>query len=149
MLFFEASVNDAIRLGMYETDPVRGIRQMMSRIGRQLEADRIILAEEKGDNVTFTYTWEADGILPLGEDFQPISRVELRHIFDHFSQRNSFTISDMAAYWQEHPNLAPHIPGIQRVALARLMLDGQPYGFITVINPSPENCTKPKSSSRL
>lgn len=138
MLFFEASVNDAIRLGMYETDPVRGIRQMMSRIGRQLEADRIILAEEKGDNVTFTYTWEADGILPLGEDFQPISRVELRHIFDHFSQRNSFTISDMSAYWQEHPNLAPHIPGIQRVALARLMLDGQPYGFITVINPSPE-----------
>lgn len=138
MLFFEASVNDAIRPGMYETDPVRGIRQMMSRIGRQLEADRIILAEEKGDNVTFTYTWEADGILPLGEDFQPISRVELRHIFDHFSQGNSFTIPDMAAYWQEHPNLAPHIPGIQRLALARLMLDGQPYGFITVINPSPE-----------
>ena len=138
MLFFEASVNDAIRLGMYETDPVRGIRQMMSRIGRQLEADRIILAEEKGDNVTFTYTWETDGILPLGEDFQPISRVELRHIFDHFSQRNSFTISDMSAYWQEYPELAPHIPGIQRLALAQLMLDGQPYGFITVINPSPE-----------
>lgn len=144
MLFFEASVNDAICLGMYETDPVRGIRQMMSRIGRQLEADRIILAEEKGDNVTFTYTWEADGILPLGEDFQPISRVELRHIFDHFSQGNSFTISDMAAYWQEHPNLAPHIPGIQRLALARLMLDGQPYGFITVINPSPEKLHQPE-----
>ena len=138
MRCFEASVNDAIRVGMYEPDPVRGIRQMMSRIGRQLEADRIILAEEKGDNVTFTYTWEADGILPLGEDFQPISRVELRHIFDHFSQRNSFTISDMSAYWQEHPNLAPHIPGIQRVALARLMLDGQPYGFIDAINPAPE-----------
>lgn len=138
MLFFKTSVNDAIRLGMYETDPVHGIHQMMSRIGRQLETDRIILAEEKGDNVAFTYTWEADGILPFGEDFQPISRVELRHVFDHFSQGNSFTISDMAAYWQEHPNLAPHIPGIQRLALARLMLDGQPYGFITVINPSPE-----------
>lgn len=138
MLFFKTSVNDAIRLGMYETNPVHGIHQMMSRIGRQLEADRIILAEEKGDNVTFTYTWEADGILPLGEDFQPIPRVELRHVFDHFSQGNSFTLSDMAAYWQEHPNLAPHIPGIQRLALARLMLDGQPYGFITVINSSPE-----------
>ena len=137
MLFFDASVNDALRLGMYETDPVRGIQQMMSRIGRQLGADRIVLAEEKGDCVAITYTWEAEGILPLGEDFQPIPREMLRPVFDQFAKGNSFSIPDMTTYWQEHPELAPHIPGIRQVAMARLMLDGEPYGFIDAINPAP------------
>lgn len=137
MLFFDASVNDALRLGMYETDPVRGIQQMMSRIGRQLGADRIVLAEEKGDCVAITYTWEAEGILPLGEDFQPIPRETLRPVFDQFAKGNSFSIPDMTTYWQEHPELAPHIPGIRQVAMARLMLDGEPYGFIDAINPAP------------
>ena len=136
MLSVETSVNDAIRLGMYETDPVHGIRQMMSRIGRQLGADRILLAEETGDTVTLTYVWEADGIIPLGKDFQPIPRRELRPVFDQFSKNSTFSIPDMTAYWKANPDLSPHVPGLKRVALARLMLDGQPYGFIDAINPA-------------
>lgn len=136
MLSVETSVNDAIRLGMYETDPVHGIRQMMSRIGRQLGADRILLAEETGDTVTMTYVWEADGIIPLGRDFQPIPRREFRPVFDQFSKNSTFSIPDMTAYWKANPDLSPHVPGLKRVALARLMLDGQPYGFIDAINPA-------------
>lgn len=78
MLFQEASINDAVRLGMYETDPVHGIRQMMARIGRQLEADRIVLAEEQDDFLHLTYRWNAEGILPLGDDFQPVPRSDMR-----------------------------------------------------------------------
>lgn len=74
MLFQEASINDAVRLGMYETDPVHGIRQMMARIGRQLEADRIVLAEEQGDFLHLTYRWNAEGILPL--DGEPLGYIE-------------------------------------------------------------------------
>ena len=42
----------------------------------------------------------------------------------------------MTAYWKANPDLSPHVPGLKRVALARLMLDGQPYGFIDAINPA-------------
>ena len=136
MLFQEASINDAVRLGMYETDPVHGIRQMMARIGRQLEADRIVLAEEQGDFLHLTYRWDAEGILPLGDDFQPVPRSDMRPVFARFAKESSFSIPDMDIYWQENPDVSPHIPGLKRVALARLALDGEPLGYIEAINPS-------------
>lgn len=136
MLFQEASINDAVRLGMYETDPVHGIRQMMARIGRQLEADRIVLAEEQGDFLHLTYRWDAEGILPLGDDFQPVPRSDMRPVFVRFAKESSFSIPDMDIYWQENPDVSPHIPGLKRVALARLALDGEPLGYIEAINPS-------------
>lgn len=136
MLFQEASINDAVRLGMYETDPVHGIRQMMARIGRQLEADRIVLAEEQGDFLHLTYRWNAEGILPLGDDFQPVPRSDMRPVFARFAKESSFSIPDMDIYWQENPDVSPHIPGLKRVALARLALDGEPLGYIGAINPS-------------
>lgn len=136
MLFQEASINDAVRLGMYETDPVHGIRQMMARIGRQLEADRIVLAEEQGDFLHLTYRWNAEGILPLGDDFQPVPRSDMRPVFARFAKESSFSIPDMDIYWQENPDVSPHIPGLKRVALARLALDGEPLGYIEAINPS-------------
>lgn len=136
MLFQEASINDAVRLGMYETDPVHGIRQMMARIGRQLEADRIVLAEEQGDFLHLTYRWDAEGILPLGDDFQPVPRSDMRPVFARFAKESSFSIPDMDIYWQENPDVSPHIPGMKRVALARLALDGEPLGYIEAINPS-------------
>lgn len=136
MLFQEASINDAVRLGMYETDPVHGIRQMMARIGRQLEADRIVLAEEQDDFLHLTYRWNAEGILPLGDDFQPVPRSDMRPVFARFAKESSFSIPDMDIYWQENPDVSPHIPGMKRVALARLALDGEPLGYIEAINPS-------------
>ena len=136
MLFQEASINDAVRLGMYETDPVHGIRQMMARIGRQLEADRIVLAEEQGDFLHLTYRWNAEGILPLGDDFQLVPRSDMRPVFARFAKESSFSIPDMDIYWQENPDVSPHIPGMKRVALARLALDGEPLGYIEAINPS-------------
>lgn len=136
MLFQEASINDAVRLGMYETNPVHGIRQMMARIGRQLEADRIVLAEEQGDFLHLTYRWNAEGILPLGDDFQPVPRSDMRPVFARFAKESSFSIPDMDIYWQENPDVSPHIPGMKRVALARLALDGEPLGYIEAINPS-------------
>ena len=136
MLFQEASINDAVRLGMYETDPVHGIRQMMARIGRQLEADRIVLAEEQGDFLHLTYRWNAEGILPLGDDFQPVPRSDMRPVFARFAKESSFSIPDMDIYWQENPDISPHISGMKRVALARLALDGEPLGYIEAINPS-------------
>lgn len=136
MLFQEASINDAVRLGMYETDPVHGIRQMMARIGRQLEADRIVLAEEQGDFLHLTYRWNAEGILPLGDDFQPVPRSDMRPVFARFAKESSFSIPDMDIYWQENPDVSPYIPGMKRVALARLALDGEPLGYIEAINPS-------------
>ena len=136
MLFQEASINDAVRLGMYETDPVHGIRQMMARIGRQLEADRIVLAEEQGDFLHLTYRWDAEGILPLGDDFQLVPRSDMRPVFARFAKESSFSIPDMDIYWQENPDVSPHIPGLKRVALARLALDGEPLGYIEAINPS-------------
>lgn len=135
-LSFESSMNDAIRLGMYETDPVQGIRQMMAHVGKQLEADRIILAEEKKDKVQMTYFWEAPGIPPISESFRPFLRTDLRSVFSQFAVRNSFSIPDTTEFLQDHPDCTPHIPGIRQIALARLILDGQTYGFIEAVNPS-------------
>lgn len=128
MLFQEASINDAVRLGMYETNPVHGIRQMMARIGRQLEADRIVLAEEQGDFLHLTYRWNAEGILPLGDDFQPVPRSDMRPVFARFAKESSFSIPDMDIYWQENPDVSPHIPGMKR--LDRLSKSDQLTGLL-------------------
>ncbi|WP_298589684.1 hypothetical protein [uncultured Megasphaera sp.] len=44
---------------------------------------------------------EADSILPLSEDFQPIPQVERRPVSDQFAKGNSFTIPDFSVYWQK------------------------------------------------
>lgn len=47
----------------------------------------------------------------------------------------------MTAYWKANPDLSPHVPGLKRVALARLMLDGQPYGLLMPSTPPKTNST--------
>ena len=60
----------------------------------------------------------------------------MRPVFARFAKESSFSIPDMDIYWQENPDVSPHIPGLKRVALARLALDGEPLGYIEAINPS-------------
>lgn len=60
----------------------------------------------------------------------------MRPVFARFAKESSFSIPDMDIYWQENPDISPHISGMKRVALARLALDGEPLGYIEAINPS-------------
>ena len=46
----------------------------------------------------------------------------MRPVFARFAKESSFSIPDMDIYWQENPDVSPHIPGLKRVALARLWL---------------------------
>ena len=60
----------------------------------------------------------------------------MRPVFARFAKESSFSIPDMDIYWQENPDISPHISGMKRVALARLALEGEPLGYIEAINPS-------------
>lgn len=138
-LFREASINDAIRLGMYELNPEDGIKRILARIGQQLHAERMLIIEEQDSNVQVTYHWTGDKAKDLPSDFPAIPRTELWPLFNLFAQKQTISLPDLDAFWNIHPDYAPHLPGIRQLVASRLILDGQPLGFVEAVNPAPEH----------
>lgn len=142
VLYQELSVNDIIRSGMYELKPENGIRKMMNRLGNQLGADGIVIVEEKGDWLYFSYLWENQLAPPLSKHIKPFPRAEARPIYEQFIHAPVFVIEDIEQFCRDNANYAPRLPNLKQLVFARLRLDDHSYGYLEIVNPQPDYLKK-------
>ena len=141
VLFQELSVNDIIRAGMYELNPENGLRKMMNRLGGLLRADHVLIAEEIGTSIHFSYLWETQTTVPFSRKIKPFPREDIQPLYERFIREPVFTIDDVEQFCHES-GYAPRLPNLQRLIFARLRLDDHIYGYLEVINPAPEQMEK-------
>ena len=141
VLFQELSVNDIIRAGMYELDSENGLRKMMNRLGGLLRADHVLIAEEIGTSIHFSYLWETQTTVPFSRKIKPFPREDIQPLYERFIREPVFTIDDVEQFCHES-GYAPRLPNLQRLIFARLRLDDHIYGYLEVVNPAPEQMEK-------
>ena len=141
VLFQELSVNDIIRAGMYELDPENGLRKMMNRLGGLLRADHVLIAEEIGTSIHFSYLWETQTTVPFSRKIKPFPREDIQPLYERFIREPVFTIDDVEQFCHES-GYAPRLPNLHRLIFARLRLDDHIYGYLEVVNPAPEQMEK-------
>ena len=141
VLFQELSVNDIIRAGMYELNPENGLRKMMNRLGGLLRADHVLIAEEIGTSIHFSYLWETQTTVPFSRKIKPFPREDIQPLYERFIREPVFTIDDVEQFCHES-GYAPRLPNLQRLIFARLRLDDHIYGYLDVVNPAPEQMEK-------
>ena len=141
VLFQELSVNDIIRAGMYELNPENGLRKMMNRLGGLLRADHVLIAEEIGTSIHFSYLWETQTTVPFSRKIKPFPRKDIQPLYERFIREPVFTIDDVEQFCHES-GYAPRLPNLQRLIFARLRLDDHIYGYLEVVNPAPEQMEK-------
>ena len=141
VLFQELSVNDIIRAGMYELNPENGLRKMMNRLGGLLRADHVLIAEEIGTSIHFSYLWETQTTVPFSRKIKPFPREDIQPLYERFIREPVFTIDDVEQFCHES-GYAPRLPNLQRLIFARLRLDDHIYGYLEVVNPAPEQMEK-------
>lgn len=141
VLFYqEVRANEAISRGMQEADPERGIEKTMASIAENMQPERFLIFEERGDNtVSATYEWTAPGVMPLKEELQSIPKAELRALYTMFVSDHLVVVSDMEAFQEEHPSLSLRIHGVRSFVSGQLLLQNQTEGFTLVVNPSEES----------
>ena len=141
VLFQELSMNDIIRAGMYELDPENGLRKMMNRLGGLLHADHVLIAEEIGTSIHFSYFWDTQTAVPFSRKIKPFPREDIQPLYERFIREPVFTIDDVEQFCRES-GYAPRLPNLQRLIFARLRLDDHIYGYLEVVNPAPEQMEK-------
>lgn len=139
-LFREAAANDAIAVGIQETDPNEGIRKFIANVGRTLSAERFYVFEEAGDGtVGATFEWKRDAGAPaLRPELTGIPCSHVRALADELKEDPVTLIEDADAFRRAHPDFALPIEGVKSVASGSLHLTGGRLGFSFVINPAPE-----------
>lgn len=138
LMLRESALNDAIRLGISETDPEVGINRMLETAGKRMGAQRVLLFEEKRGSLHLSYEWAARGVAPLKDTMQPIPRQEITPLHDAFMRSSSVGIEDMKEFGREYPAYAPHVPGIVRMVITRLSYKGESEGILVAVNPPKE-----------
>lgn len=141
VLFQELSVNDIIRAGMYELNPENGLRKMMNRLGGLLRADHVLIAEEIGTSIHFSYLWETQTTVPFSRKIKPFPREDIQPLYERFIREPVFTIDDVEQFCRDS-GYAPRLPNLHRLIFARLRLDDHIYGYLEVVNPAPEQMEK-------
>lgn len=136
-LYKEAAVNDAIEAGMKEGDPSKGIMQMLSCVGKILEAEKACIFEEMPDGtVRNTYEWCREGIPSTKAMLQHVPKEDVRYIYDSFGPDQIAIVEDVPAVLKKYGRRAAHMPGLESLISGHLIMAGQSLGYTEIVNPS-------------
>lgn len=137
LLLREEIINDIIALGMEERNPEEGIRKMLAKIGETLQAERVLIFEERdGDIVSGTYEWRRDTLPSLLPELQEIPRAQLQPLYDHFQHHHMLILNDTGLFLQNNPGFQPVLQNVRSLVSGHLLQSGRSLGFTEVINPA-------------
>lgn len=134
--FREGMANEVIAIGMREANPDVGLQKMLEKIGHSLQAERVLIFEEQGNQVSATYEWHQENLQPVAHTVQHIPINSLRSLYDTFDAKQMGIIEDAPEFIRKHPGFHPYIPGVRRLVSGHLTQSGKSLGFTEVINPS-------------
>lgn len=136
VIFREVMANEVIAIGMREANLDVGLQKMLEKIGHSLQAERVLIFEEQGSQVSATYEWHQENLQPVARTVQHIPINSLRPLYDTFDTKQMAIIEDAPEFIQTHPGFHPYIPGVRRLVSGHLTQSGKSLGFTEVINPS-------------
>lgn len=136
VIFREVMANEVIAIGMREANPDVGLQKMLEKIGHSLQAERVLIFEEQGSQVSATYEWHQENLQPVARTVQHIPINSLRPLYDTFDAKQMAIIEDAPEFIRKHPGFHPYIPGVRRLVSGHLTQSGKSLGFTEVINPS-------------
>lgn len=136
VIFREVMANEVIAIGMREANPDVGLQKMLEKIGHSLQAERVLIFEEQGNQVSATYEWHQENLQPVARTVQHIPINSLRPLYDTFDTKQMAIIEDAPEFIRTHPGFHPYIPGCCRLVSGHLTQSGKSLGFTEVINPS-------------
>ncbi len=119
-----------------EANPDVGLQKMLEKIGHSLQAERVLIFEEQGNQVSATYEWHQENLQPAAHTVQHIPINSLRPLYDMFDAKQMGIIEDAPEFIRKHPGFHPYIPGVRRLVSGHLTQSGKSLGFTEVINPS-------------
>lgn len=108
----------------------------VGKIGHSLQAERVLIFEEQGNQVSATYEWHQENLQPVARTVQHIPINSLRPLYDTFDTKQMAIIEDAPEFIRTHPGFHPYIPGCRRLVSGHLTQSGKSLGFTEVINPS-------------
>lgn len=136
VIFREVMANEVIAIGMREANPDVGLQKMLEKIGHSLQAERVLIFEEQGSQVSATYEWHQENLQPVARAVQHIPINSLRPLYDTFDTKQMAIIEDAPEFIRTHPGFHPYIPDCRRLVSGHLTQSGKSLGFTEVINPS-------------
>ena len=137
MLFREMAVNDAIEIGLRETDPSLGIQNMLARVGEILECEKACIIEERPNGtVCNTYEWCRADIPSTKAELQYVPREDVQFIYDSFNTDQIAIIEDVDEALRRYGRTKPHIPGLKSFISGHLIFAGRSIGYTEIVNPS-------------
>ncbi len=135
---YEIGANDAITVGMGESDPDRGIHRLIERISQYLGSERIMVFEERDDDtVSCTYEWCSAGQMPLIDELQGIRVADVGALYRMFRSRHVAMVSDFDEFARDNPDARLRIPDIHNFVSGHLVMSGASMGFTLVVNVAP------------
>lgn len=136
VIFREVMANEVIAIGMREANPDVGLQKMLEKIDHSLQAERVLIFEEQGSQVSATYEWHQENLQPVARTVQHIPINSLRPLYDTFDTKQMAIIEDAPEFIRTHPGFHPYIPDCRRLVSGHLTQSGKSLGFTEVINPS-------------
>ena len=110
VIFREVMANEVIAIGMREANPDVGLQKMLEKIGHSLQAERVLIFEEQGSQVSATYEWHQENLQPVARTVQHIPINSLRPLYDTFDTKQMAIIEDAPEFIRTHPGFHPYIP---------------------------------------
>ena len=134
-VFREAMANDVVAAGMREIDPSKGLQQMISCLGRNLHAERVLLFEEgTDDTASATFEWCRPGLEAVRSQCQKIPLASLQPLYASFGSQQMAVIDDFAAFRRQHPDFSDRLPDVRHLVSGHLTQSGKSLGFTAIIN---------------
>lgn len=137
-IYREVQANDIISAGLSEKNPEKGLRQMMERMARFLQAERILIMEERGEELRCTYEWNSPSHEPLKDALQHIPKERILPMYDYLMKKEIVLENDVPRLAKDLGMKKIYVQGLQRMVTGLLTLQGQRLGFIEIVNPAPE-----------
>lgn len=140
VLYAERWANEAITLGLSEPEADIGIQKCITFVAQNLHAQRFFIFEERGQSeLTCTYEWTQEGLLPLKADLRSVSRSHFHDLYTEFEDKKVTIVRDYEAFRKMHPHFSLPVTGVQNYVAGRLAVGNVPVGFTMVINLTEES----------
>lgn len=140
LLLQENGANEAIEAGLAQISPGAGIQAALRGIAQNLQAERVLIMENKpgGGAVSCTHEWCREGLIPARSEMKSIVNQRVAPLVQGFSDRRVVLIPDYPAFVRKNPAMGIPIPDIKNVISGQLVIAGEPMGFTLVINSAEE-----------
>jgi diguanylate cyclase (GGDEF)-like protein len=139
----ERITHDAIRKALLQKNPDAEIRELISRIGTELNASRAYVFEFENDvTVSNTYEWCNDGVIPEKDNLMHVDvSVYAKSWIEAMKKHHHILIRDMDVYAKKDPMTAEFLrhQNIDRLIASPLFLEKKFLGFIGIDNPDIHN----------